>query len=369
MNTPTRGTVLDGRFVVEAELGSGGMGVVVRARDQRLQRPVAIKFLSAEEAGNETFRRRFLREARAAARLSHPHIIQVHDVGETPEGDVFVVMELVAGRTLRALLESGAAPLHERVRHVVDVARALAVAHRAGLVHRDVKPDNLMVRDDGRVVVLDFGIARRTHGAEDGDAGVSGDGSLTQPGTLLGTPAYLAPEQVRSAAVDGRADQFALAITAWELLSGRIPWRARQPVALMSEILSRDAPRLSTALTDAPAGLDDVLARALARDPDARYPDLDAFAEALEPFAARPRASGESATPTTPRPPPPRTAAEEALAVTQADTSLTPPPPTGTPSQLPDPAIVPPSPRWLPVVAALVTVALVVAAFFALRGR
>ena len=316
MAIPEPGAVFLGRFAVESVVGKGGMGVVLRARDRRLRRAVAIKFLTVKEAGAEVMRQRFLREARAAAGLSHPGVIQVFDVGETDDGDAYVVMEFVEGVTLRAVLEAGVMPSPERARVVAEAARALAAAHRVGLVHRDVKPDNVMVRDDGRAVVLDFGIARRTlvdpeeDGAPDVDADGAHDGpaphdpTLTQPGAILGTPAYFSPEQVASADVDARADQFALGVTAFELFSSKLPWRQRKPAALLGEIATRDAPPLSSAWKDAPPGLDAVLARALDRDPDARYPDLDAFADALEPFARASAVAPAAPAPAAPAPAP-----------------------------------------------------------------
>ncbi len=235
------GSVIADRFVVERPLGAGGMGVVLRAKDRRLGRPVAIKVLSRELTADPASRARFLREARANAGFSHPHIVQLYDVGETAAGDVYLVMELVAGRSLRALRDDASFGLAARARALVEVARALGAAHARGFVHRDVKPDNVMVRDDGRAVVLDFGIAKRlVDGASDASRDDSQvGGALTHDGMVLGTPAYLAPEQVLGDTVDGRSDQFAWGVTAYELLSGAVPWRATRPMMVMAEILER----------------------------------------------------------------------------------------------------------------------------------
>jgi serine/threonine-protein kinase len=160
MSEPASGSQLAGRYTVLGKLGAGGMGVVLEARDQRLDRLVAVKLLPAEAVGDRRARERLLREARAAAGLEHPGIVHVYDVGETDEGGAFLVLELVRGRSWRTLLEKGV-PRAESLRIVREVGEALVFAHRAGFVHRDVKPDNVMVRDDGRVVVLDFGLAKR----------------------------------------------------------------------------------------------------------------------------------------------------------------------------------------------------------------
>jgi serine/threonine-protein kinase len=287
MKSLTPGTTLAGRFVIELVLGRGGMGQVVRARDKKLGRTVAIKFLppATDGANDEGSQARLVREARAAAGLSHPNIIQVYDVGETDEGAVYVVMELVAGRSLRAHLADDDLGVGDLVRIAVESARALGSAHLRGVVHRDVKPDNVMVRDDGRALVLDFGIAKRVHLEMRPDLS-AGDTGLTQPGTVVGTPSYLSPEQITGGAVDGSADQFALAVTLYECLTGRLPWKNTRPMPLMGEIMMVQPPSPDALRADLPDGLAGVVMRALAKKPADRFADMDAFADALAPFAA-----------------------------------------------------------------------------------
>jgi serine/threonine-protein kinase len=253
------------------------MGEVVRARDPKLDREVALKVLPAKAIGDARARERLIREARAAAKLAHAGIVHVYDVGETEEGGAFLVMELVHGINLRDLVARGGAGVAEILRVIVECARALAFAHRAGAVHRDVKPDNIMIRDDGRAALLDFGLAKS----------LTADlVPLTDEGLVLGTPAYLAPEQACGGEVDGRADQFALAVTAYEALTGRLPWSGTSVAAVLAEILRDRAQPPSTLAPRLPEELDAVLARAMQKSPADRYRDLDAFADALQEVAA-----------------------------------------------------------------------------------
>jgi serine/threonine-protein kinase len=283
---PAEGVVIADRYELGSQLGIGGMGVVWRGRDRRLARAVAVKVLSKSSVGSEVARTRLIREARAAAALEHEGIIRVYDVGETDDGGAFLVMELVRGRSLRCVLETGTMKLGSRVAVIVQAARALHFAHDAGIVHRDVKPDNIMIREDGRVTVVDFGVAKPLSAELAVIAGtVAGTpprATLTGPGQLVGTPAYLAPEQARGLDVCAATDQFALAVTAFEALTGKRPWTG----ACFSEVIAsllRDAP---LAITEAapllPRALDEVFAHALAKSPSDRFDDIGAFADALE---------------------------------------------------------------------------------------
>ncbi|MRG94011.1 serine/threonine-protein kinase [Polyangium spumosum] len=270
------------RYVVEARLGEGGMGEVYRARDTRLGRSVALKVLRRDAQGaSETWTRqvrRMLREARIAAALSDPGIVAVFDVGEH-EGAPFIAMELVQGKLLRDLVHVEA-PIGERISLLSDVARVLSVAHKAGLVHRDVKPENVMIREDGAIKVLDFGIARRTD--EIASDGQDDFATRTGDGSFVGTPAYMAPEQVKGEPVDARADQFAWGVTAYELLVGRLPFRSdRGPMSLIASILSEDPPPMD----DVPPEIEAVVLRALAKEPADRHASMDDITEALAPFA------------------------------------------------------------------------------------
>ncbi|WP_437909956.1 protein kinase [Sorangium sp. So ce327] len=271
------------RYTIEAAIGQGGMGCVYRAHDARLGRRVAVKVI-AGGAVDEDAGARLLREARAAAALDHPNAVSIFDVGEL-EGTPFIVMELVPGRTLRSAISGADAPASTRVAWLSDVARALAAAHRRGLVHRDIKPENVMVRDDGVIKVLDFGIARRAAGDADPNASTEAPAlpTLTALGVKLGTPVYMAPEQIRGAELDGRADQFAWGVLAFELLTGRLPWRgAGDMLAVVASILTDDADRALLDAAAVPPAVSAVVLRALSKRPDDRFASMDELLRALE---------------------------------------------------------------------------------------
>jgi len=261
-----------GRYRVETVLGAGGMGVVYRGFDPALGRPVAIKVVRGDR-DDAAERARLAREARHLARLSHPHVCHVYDVGEDA-ADVWVAMELVDGVSLRAWA-AGRAP-GELIAALTAAARGLAAAHAAGLVHRDVKPENVLVARDGRVVVTDFGLARVEDGAVT---------SRSAPGVVSGTPAYLAPEQLTAASVDARVDQFAWAVMAWELLAGERPFPVEPAARLAAIRAGVAAPRAL------PSGLIAPLTRALASAPRDRFASMDALLAAIEPRLAAPSAS------------------------------------------------------------------------------
>jgi serine/threonine-protein kinase len=270
------------RYTIEALLGEGGMGEVYRALDNKLHRKVALKVLRSAKSDAETWGRavaRMLREARAAAALNHPNAVAIYDVGEV-DGAPYLAMELIQGTSLRHLL-GASVPLGRRLRWLCDVARALSAAHKAGLVHRDIKPENVMVRDDGVVKVLDFGIARAVRLDLD-TSGPTVDGgvvTVTGRGTFVGTPAYMAPEQVRGDAFDGRADQFAWGVLAFEMLSGKIPFGAgRDAMAVIASVLSQETPPLD----GVPDEVDAIVHRALEKSPDDRFESMDELIEELE---------------------------------------------------------------------------------------
>jgi len=292
------------RYTIEAAIGEGGMGAVYRAHDAQLGRRVALKVLTGATAG-EDVGARLLREARAAAALDHPNAVALFEVGEL-NGAPYIAMELVSGRTLRAAIGDASVTASVRVGWLTDVARALAAAHRRGLVHRDIKPENVMVREDGVVKVLDFGIARRTGGA-DPNASTQAVAlpTLTSEGVKLGTPVYMAPEQIRGASVDGRADQFAWGVLAYELLTGRLPWRgADDMLAVLASVLTDEADAAPLDEAGVPPGVREVVLRALAKRPDDRFASMDELQQALG-AAAR----GEA--------PPPRAAAMTSPAVAE----------------------------------------------------
>lgn len=285
---------LVGPYEIRGFLGQGGMGQVYQGFDPRLERTVALKVIVVPEHASEAdsqrvageFAARLLREARAVASLSHPNVVGIYDVGEDG-GRLYLAMEYVVGATLRTLMTSDRqVPLPERVRWLVGIARALDAAHHVGLVHRDVKPENVMIREDGTVKVLDFGIARRTVPTNGGDQRAID--TVTGAGAIAGTPVYMAPEQIRGSEVDARCDQFGWAVTAYELVSGRRPWPDSGDVlALVAKILTEPPMPLRTRDEDVPSAVEDTILRALAKDPAARFPTMSHVADALEPFATR----------------------------------------------------------------------------------
>ena len=279
-------------YLLEKLVGVGGMAAVFRARDERLGRVVALKLL----AGDEVVRKRFVREARAVAAVDHPHIIPVYEAGEA-EGVLFIAMRFVAGDDLRVVVSrEGALRPRRAAAFISPVASALDAAHDAGLVHRDVKPANMLVDvGPGRpehVYLSDFGVAR----------GVMSSSGLTRAGQFLGTPDYAAPEQISGRDVDGRADQYALACVAYTLLSGTVLFRREVPMAVLYAHLSVPPPRLTAARPELPDAVNQVLARALAKEPDDRYDTCGTFADALrealglEPYDPS-RPAGAPATP------------------------------------------------------------------------
>jgi serine/threonine-protein kinase len=274
------GDVFD-RYEIQAIVGEGGMGRVYQALDRRLERVVALKVLRAEK-GDTNGAVRMVREARAAAALNHPNAVGVFDAGEH-DGVAFIAMELVPGRSLRRILDESTeqeVTLPLRTRWLGDVARALAAAHARGLIHRDVKPENVVVREDGVVKVLDFGIARRVAVAGGGTTSGQND-TITQEGTLVGTPIYMAPEQLSGEAIDQRVDQFAWGVLAYELLTGARPWTATD-VRVIAAILQQAAPPPSARTAGIPPHVEATILRALEKKPSDRFASMDALLASFE---------------------------------------------------------------------------------------
>ncbi|WP_354701839.1 protein kinase [Paraconexibacter sp. AEG42_29] len=269
-------------FVVESVAGRGAMGVVYRARQESLGRVVALKVIAGRIAADPSFRTRFTREARAAAGLDHPHIISVHGAGET-DGVAWIAMQWVDGEDLREHLdEHGAMAQADAVRVVTQIADALDTAHRAGILHRDVKPANILVRQMGsglHAYLTDFGVVRALSVAGTDAETISGE--LTVTGNVIGTPGFLAPEQVQGGELDGRADLYALACVLFEALTGERPLRRETPVATLLAHASAPRPLASEAAPALGTAYDAVLIRAMAIDPADRFPDGAAFARAL----------------------------------------------------------------------------------------
>ncbi|MGH8867260.1 MAG: protein kinase domain-containing protein [Actinomycetes bacterium] len=265
--------LLAGRYRLSHPLGRGGMGEVWQAHDEVLERPVAVKMLDLSSATDPHAAERFRREAQMVASLSHPHIITVYDTGTEGE-TAYLVMELLSGPSLSdTLREHGALPVGETVLYAEQTASALAAAHAAGVVHRDVKPANLMLASDGSLRVLDFGIARLLE--------QTGQTALTATQTVVGTADYLSPEQARGVQVDARADLYALGCVLVALLTGSPPFRGDTPVAVLGQHIYTDPPRLADLRPDVPPWLDTLVADLLAKDPDARPPSAQAVADRL----------------------------------------------------------------------------------------
>ncbi len=282
-----------GHYRIESQLGAGGMGVVYRAHDEKLERTVAIKVVGERLASEPNARERLLREARTASALNHPHICTVHEVGEA-DGLVFIVMEHVAGRSLSALL-SEPRPMEMVVRYGIQIADALAHAHERGVVHRDLKTGNVMLTPEGRIKVLDFGLAKRLPTEDIDQSPTRTEGSLTEDGQVVGTLHYIAPEILRGQAADARADIWALGVLLYELAMGDLPFQGRTRFEVTHAILGEAPTALSEKI---PAGLRAVILRCLAKEPGQRYQRASEVRAALEAIE-----SGSSAPAIAPEPP------------------------------------------------------------------
>jgi len=264
LHSPPWGPTLIGRTIshyrIKEKLGGGGMGVVYKAEDTRLNRLVALKFLPAELTRDAMARERFIQEARAASALDHPNICTVHDIDETPEGDSFICMAYCEGETLRRKMQGGRLPLVDAIGYAEQVCDGLAKAHERGIVHRDIKPANLIVADDGVVKIVDFGLAK-----------LGGTASLTRTGTMVGTAAYVSPEQARGTAVDNRADLWSLGVVLFEMVTGQLPFRAEHVQSLLLAVLHDPEPPVMHLRADTPVELARVIHRCLRKNPAERY--------------------------------------------------------------------------------------------------
>ncbi len=272
-------------YRLEEQIGWGGMAYVYRARDVQLGRNVALKLLSPQLGVDESFRQRFIRESRAAAGVDHPNIIPIFAAGQSDDGVLYIAMRYVQGGDVRQLVHrEGPLPAERAIGIITQVASALDAAHLNGLVHRDIKPANMLLDssaggdEQDHVYLADFGLSKRSLSTTGFSSMVTG---LTSTGQFLGTPAYVAPEQVEGQTVDGRADLYALACTAFEMLSGAPPFEREDDLAIMWAQVSAPPPALSEQRPDLPPAVDDVIRRALAKNPADRYPACLAFAAAL----------------------------------------------------------------------------------------
>jgi serine/threonine-protein kinase len=284
-----------GRYRIVSELGHGAMGTVYRAHDSVLRRGVALKLLrtASDDGGappSQESVARLLREARAAAAINHPNAVSIFDIGEV-EGTPYIAMELVEGQGLRACIGVPSLPIATRLGWLVDIARALAAAHERGVIHRDVKPENIIVRHDGVLKVLDFGIAKQVGGAG-GPPDTLDKVFETRPGMVVGTPAYMAPEQLCGEAADAGSDQFAWGVVAYELLGGARPWGAEdQGLRALSEMAWRDPLHLSAQNPAITVPLGDVVMRAISRDRRGRFGSMNELLAAVGAAPAQPVAA------------------------------------------------------------------------------
>jgi serine/threonine protein kinase, bacterial len=271
---PMQPKMLDGRYRVDSIIATGGMSAVYRGLDTRLDRPVAIKVMESRYATDQQFLTRFQLEARAVARLKDPGLVAVYDQGVDGQHP-FLVMELIEGGTLRELLrERGPMPPHAVAAVLRPVLGGLAVAHHSGLVHRDVKPENVLISDDGDVKIADFGLVRALAEAK-----------ITSDSVILGTAAYLSPEQVRSGDASPRSDVYACGILMYELLTGVTPFGGDSPLAVAYQRMDNDVPPPSTVIRGVPTQFDALIAHATARNPAGRFADAQEMGEQLDAVA------------------------------------------------------------------------------------
>ena len=264
------GEILGGRYSILDTIGEGGMAIVYRAKDMLLNRVVAIKVLRGQYASDSEFRERFRREAQSAAALSHPNIVNVYDVGED-SGSNYIVMEWVDGQTLNdIIMRDGRLTVDVVADYSVQILDALDHAHRSGVIHRDIKPHNILITRDGRVKVTDFGIARAASAS-----------ALTEAGQVIGTVNYTSPEQARGASATAESDIYSLGVVMYEMLTGRLPFVGDTPVAVALKHVQEDALPLSVYNKAVPVEFERVVMKALAKDPQDRWHTARAFKNAI----------------------------------------------------------------------------------------
>ena len=284
MSSPV-GTLLSGRYRLDAKIGAGGMSMVFRAFDTVLERQVAIKLMHAGVAADEDQLERFRREARAVAQLNHPHIVGVIDAGEDGQGTAFIVLEYVEGETLKdRIRRHGRLPVGEAIAYAIEIARALGAAHAQGIVHRDVKPQNVLIDEEGTAKVTDFGIALQMDQT-----------GLTSDGSVLGTTDYVSPEQALGHAVDGQSDLYSLGIVLYEMLIGEVPFKGETQVAVAMKHVREQLPDVQVRRPELSSALASIVDRATAKDVHVRYrTDLELTADLEEALVTEISRSGQA---------------------------------------------------------------------------
>jgi serine/threonine protein kinase/Flp pilus assembly protein TadD len=279
----SKGSLVAGKYRVLEEIGRGGMGVVYTAEDTKLKRTVALKFLPHQWTADAAARERFIHEAQAASALDHPNICNIHEIEETEDGRMYIAMAFYEGESLRERIKRGPLKTEEAVNIASQVAQGMANAHQASIVHRDIKPANILITKTGIAKIVDFGLAK-----------LAGQVKLTREGTTVGTVAYMSPEQARGDAVDQRTDIWSLGVVLYEMLAGHLPFKGDFEQTLIHSILKSEPEPITKFRKDLTAGLEQIIAKALAKNPAARYQtmdelleDLNAVAEGLKPLRAK----------------------------------------------------------------------------------
>jgi serine/threonine-protein kinase len=271
----SKGALIAGKYRIVDEIGRGGMGIVYKAEDIKLQRTVALKFLPAQWTSDPEARERFVHEARAASALDHPNICNIHEIGEAEDDRMYIAMAFYEGKSLKEKIKQGPLKQEEALGIAIQAATGMAKAHQKGIVHRDIKPANMLITSDGVVKVLDFGLAK-----------LAGQVKLTREGTTVGTVAYMSPEQAKGEAVDQRTDIWSLGVVLYEMLSGTLPFKGDYERTLIHAILHQEPERLGKLRKDLPAGLENIVFKVLSKDPADRYQSMDELLEDLRSVAA-----------------------------------------------------------------------------------
>jgi TolB-like protein/Tfp pilus assembly protein PilF len=270
----SKGTLIAGKYRIVDEIGRGGMGIVYKAEDIKLQRIVALKFLPAQWTADPEARERFVHEARAASALDHSNICNIHEIGEAEDDRMYIAMAFYEGKSLREKIKQGPLKQEEALGIAIQAATGMANAHQKGIIHRDIKPANMLITSDGVVKVLDFGLAK-----------LAGQVKLTREGTTVGTVAYMSPEQAKGEAVDQRTDIWSLGVVLYEMLSGVLPFKGDYEQTLIHSILQQEPERLGRLRKDLPAGLENIVFKVLSKNPADRYQGMDELLEDLQSVA------------------------------------------------------------------------------------